>query len=163
MKPTDLKMEISRNSILEETCDYLSRAIPDNCLGKNEVILLCKWIIQWNKLLPENQKIIGYKRDYGEKNIGFTYETHKYKKKKPEILIIKLPGTDIVDFPDELILDFYLPKAATDNFKNFIKPCLHSSYQTRWVLHAKDINRMGISEVKDLITLAHQLRMKGGH
>lgn len=77
-------MEISKNSSLEETCDYLSIAIPDNCLGKNEVILLCKWIIEWNKSLPEDQKLIDYKRDYGEKNIGFTYETHKYKKKSQQ-------------------------------------------------------------------------------
>ena len=128
------------------------------CLGKNEVILLCKWILEWNKSLPEVHKIIDYKRDYGERNIGFTYETHKYKKRKPAILIIKLPGTDIVDFPNELILDFYLTKAAADNFKNFIKPRSHSSHRTRWVLPAKDINRMGISKVTELFRLAHQLR-----
>jgi hypothetical protein len=65
-----------------------------------------------------------------------------------------------VDFPNDLILDFYLTNAGAENFKDFLKPRSHSSHQTRWVLLAKDINRLGMSKVEDLFRLAYQLRAK---
>jgi hypothetical protein len=78
-------------------------------------------------------------------------------------LVIKLSGTDIADFPDDLLLDFYLKDKDIDLFKdikNFLRKRSHHSHKNRKVLLAKDINKINIDRIKDLFKHAHQLRAK---
>jgi hypothetical protein len=142
---------------INESYTYLSTEVLLNVTGREEVLSLCAWMIEWNNLLPENEKIICYMRDF-KKNIGFMVDLPKNRNKinKPNFLVIKLPGTDIVEFTPYLLLDFYLTRSGYDQYKDFIRQ--RPSNPARWVVIDYDINRLGMINAQALIQRAHQLR-----
>jgi hypothetical protein len=48
---------------IEEVRDYLSKVILSGTSGKDEIISLCNWILEWNKELSDRNKIVCFRRD----------------------------------------------------------------------------------------------------
>jgi hypothetical protein len=143
---------ISLKDGLSHLQDNISNS--ENC--KETIIKLFDWIIDFNNGLTENNQVFCFIREYV--NIGFAIDrdNNRSKTRKPNFMIIKLPGTDR-EFK-ELHIDIDLGENGYSPFAHYL--IQRPSNLPRWILLCNKVTGLGLENLKKLFLVAHE--RKGG-
>jgi hypothetical protein len=141
---------------VEEAIEILDKTISNRTRGKEDILELCKWISNWNNELENSMKILCYFRE--GRNISFTQlnEVNKNKSKNNNFLVIKYPGSDVIDLRDYLHLNFYLGKRGYGNYYKVI--IQRKKLPSRWCIKAEDLFQLNITELNDIAKFAYNKR-----
>jgi len=138
----------------EEAYKILKGSIPSSAPGKGGVLAMCKSIADWNDNLSQENKIICYIRE--SINIGYVIDRNgnRFKEKKPNFMVIKLPGTDREI--KQLHADLYIGKAGYEPLKEFIYQ--RDSNPVRWLIIGNKIILIGLENFTTLVKIAYEKR-----
>lgn len=138
----------------EEAYNILKGSILSTAPGKGAVLSICKWIADWNDNLSQENKIVCYIRE--SINIGYVIDRNdnRFKEKKPNFMVIKLPGTDREI--KQLHVDLYLRNEGYEPLKEFIYQ--RDSNPVRWLVTGNKLSLIGLENFITLVESAHEKR-----
>jgi hypothetical protein len=142
---------------IDELIDNLNIFLKKSPQLMAKLISFCKWIEVINKDLPNEKKVVFYKRE--DDNIGFTIEIKMNKINKANFLVIKFNNTDR-DYK-YFHLDIYLGKDGYPSLGNSIYPRKSNKAKTRWIIDEKTYIKIDNEEWKSIIKLAYNKRYVG--
>lgn len=140
--------------MIDELIDHLIIFLKKSPQLMAKLISFCQWIEVFNKDLPNEKKVVFYKREHD--NIGFTIEVKINQPNKPNFLVIKFDNTDR-DYKF-FHLDIYLGKDGYPSLGNSIYPRKSNEYQTRWIIDENTYMKIDTEKWKAIIKLAYEKR-----
>jgi hypothetical protein len=146
---------------LDQALEHLQGVIEDREGGKPYVIAMMKWIIDFDRTLPDNSHIFCYLRETINIAFALDREGNMERTRKPNFCVIKLSNTDR-QFR-ELHLDFDLSKRGEAPYRDSLERRLFNKgifRENRWVLLGSKMDSLGLDGIKDLLLKAFE--RKGG-